>query len=241
MIVVTTLYNGAEYIEKCINSIMSQSHKDFKCYITDDISTDNSVDVTKDLIKGDDRFILIENKTKHYQPGNYDQVIRDNIEILDNEVIVEIDGDDWLPDEDTLNRINKLYTNKEVWIANGSFVYSNGNKGFSSPQVIDNLRQRQFTASHIRTWRAFLWREIKIEDLKDSDGEYWSVAGDLAFMYPMLEMASDNHYRFMGDINYVYNEQNPLNDHKVNMTSVNNVVRLIRAMTPYKPLTDDLL
>ena len=31
-------------------------------------------------------------------------------------------------------------------------------------------------------------------------------------MFPMLEMSGQEHYRFMKDINYVYNEQNPLND-----------------------------
>ena len=34
MIIVTTLYNAEEYVEQCIGSIMGQSFKDFKCYIT---------------------------------------------------------------------------------------------------------------------------------------------------------------------------------------------------------------
>jgi hypothetical protein len=30
----------------------------------------------------------------------------------------------------------------------------------------------------------------------------------------MLEMSGDNHYEYIPDILYVYNEQNPRNDHK---------------------------
>jgi glycosyltransferase involved in cell wall biosynthesis len=236
MIIVTTLYNGEEYVDKCINSLKEQTHTDFKCYITDDISTDDSVAKTKKLIEGDDRFILIENKIKHFQPGNYDQVIRNNPDIDDDEVIVEVDGDDWLPDSKTLERIANVYSNKDVWIANGSFMYSNGAMGFARAQTINNIRQVTFTASHIRTWRAFLWRKIEIEDLKNENGEYWKVAGDLAFMYPMLEMSGNKHYRFMSEVNYIYNEQNPLNDHKVNMGLVNQVVRTIRNMKPYDML-----
>jgi glycosyltransferase involved in cell wall biosynthesis len=236
MIIVTTLYNGADYIAKCITSIKSQTFKDFTCYITDDMSTDNSVELTKTLIEGDDRFILIENKTKHYQGGNYDQVIRDNPNIDDNEVIVELDGDDWFPDVDTLQRIADVYSDNDVWIANGSFVYSSGAMGFARKQVINNIRKSTFTASHIRTWRAFLWRAIKIEDLKDVNGEWWTAACDLAFMFSMLEMAGDEHYRFMTEINYVYNETNPLNEHKVIMSSVNQVVSTIRSKPPYKRL-----
>ena len=237
MIIITTLYNAEDYVEKCISSLMGQNYKGFTCYITDDISTDGSVDKVKNMINGDDRFILIENKEKLYQPGNYDQVIRYNDKISDDEVIVEVDGDDWLPDSKTLSRIAEVYSDPEVWIANGSFRYSNGNPGFSSEQIITpNLRKSRFTASHIRTWRTFLWRNIKQDDLKDDNGVYWKVTGDLSFMYPMLEMAGQEHYKFMDDINYIYNEENPLNDHKVDLALVNDIAIKIRNMTPYKKI-----
>lgn len=237
MIIVTTAYNCQDYIEKCIGSLMGQNFRDFKCYITDDMSTDNTVDVVKKTIIGDDRFILIENKTKFYQPGNYDQIIRDNEDIKDNDIIVEVDGDDWLPDSKTLSRINDVYSDENVWVANGSFRYSNGSLGFSSEQKIDeNLRKFRFTASHIRTWRAFLWRNIKQEDLKDENGFYWKVTGDLSFMFPMLEMAGQEHYKFMQEVNYIYNEENPINDHKVDLTLVNEIAIKIRNMKPYQKL-----
>jgi glycosyltransferase involved in cell wall biosynthesis len=237
MIIVTTLYNAENYVEQCIGSIMGQSFKDFKCYITDDLSTDNSVAIVKKLIVDDDRFILIENTKKLYQPGNYDQVIRDNININDNEVIVEIDGDDWLPNSKVLEKINKVYQDSDIWITNGSFKYSNGASGFSSRQKLDlNLRQSPMTCSHMRTWRAFLWRKINQSDLKDENGEYWKVTGDLAFMFPMLEMAGDEHYKFIEDITYVYNEQNPINDHKVDLGLVNEIANKIRNKKIYQKI-----
>ena len=237
MIILTTLYNAEEYVERCIASIMSQSFTDFKCYITDDLSTDNSVKLVKDFIKDDDRFILIENKVKMYQPGNYDQVIRGNKKIHDNEVLVEIDGDDWLPNAKVLEKVNEIYKDENVWITNGSFRYSSGQKGFSSRQILDdNLRNSPMTCSHLRTWRAFLWRNIKKSDLKDENGDYWKVTGDLAFMFPMLEMAGDKHYTFIDDIMYVYNEQNPINDHKVDLTLVNEIAIKIRKKEKYSKL-----
>ena len=237
MVIVTTAYNCQDYIEKCIGSLMGQNFTHFKCYITDDLSTDNTVNVIKSMVKGDDRFILIENKVKMYQPGNYDQVIRDNPDIHDNEIIVEVDGDDWLPDSKTLSRINEVYSNQNIWIANGSFRYSNGTLGFSSKQGnFENLRGARFTASHIRTWKAFLWRKINQEDLKDENGNYWKVTGDLSFMFPMLEMAGEDRYRFMEEINYIYNEDNPINDHKVDLTLVNEVAIKIRNKKRYEKI-----
>lgn len=237
MIILTTVYNAQDYIEQCLGSIMAQTFTGFKCYITDDMSTDNTVKLIKDTIDGDPRFILIENKVKHYQPGNYDQVLRNNSDIDDNEIVVEIDGDDWLPNSTTLQLIHDIYQNPNIWITNGSFKYANGGKGFSRKQVIDeNLRRVSMTCSHMRTWRAFLWRAIKQEDLKDANGIYWSVTGDLAFMYPMLEMAGEEHYHFISDVTYIYNGDNPLNDHKVNMPMVNSVASKIRNMKPYERL-----
>jgi len=237
MIILTTLYNAAPYIERCLGSIMAQSFGDFKCYITDDISTDNSVQLIEDMIQGDDRFILIKNTVKHYQPGNYDQVIRNNPDISDDEICVEIDGDDWLPNSKTLQLIHDIYQDNNVWITNGSFRYANNSDGFSSKQAInDNLRSARMTCSHMRTWRAFLWRNIKQEDLKDETGTYWPVTGDLAFMFPMLEMATDEHYRFIEETTYIYNGDNPLNDHKVNMSKVNVVADKIRSMPKYSKL-----
>ena len=141
---------------------MSQKYKDFKCYITHDMSTDNSVNIVKEIIKNDDRFILLDSIDKKiYQAGNFDRIIRYNENIDDNEVIVEVDGDDWLPDSDVFKRINEVYSDQSVWIANGSFKYSNGQMGFAQPQTdFENIRSNVFTASHIRTWRAFLWRKI---------------------------------------------------------------------------------
>jgi glycosyltransferase involved in cell wall biosynthesis len=238
MVILTGFYNAENYIERCISSIMGQTYKDFKCYITHDLSTDNSVKLVKEMIKNDDRFILIDdNEKKLYQAGNFDKVIRYNPNILDNEVLIEVDGDDYLPDSKVFERINELYKDDNVWIANGSFKYHNGPRGFSSKQTnFDNLRSSSFTASHIRTWRAFLWRNIKEEDLKDEDGNYWQWSGDLCFMYPMLEMSGEEHYRFMEEINYMYNGENPISEHKVDMHMVTNHATRIRNKKPYSKL-----
>jgi glycosyltransferase involved in cell wall biosynthesis len=111
MVILTGFYNAEKYIERSLLSIMSQRFKDFTCYITHDMSTDNSVNIVKELIKDDNRFILIDNyEKKLYQAGNFDNVIRYNKNISDNEVLVEVDGDDWLPDSNVLTRMKFILT-----------------------------------------------------------------------------------------------------------------------------------
>ena len=56
MIVMTTFYNAGEYIERCVGSLMGQTFKDFKCYLIDDMSTDDSVQKIKDMVQGNKRW-----------------------------------------------------------------------------------------------------------------------------------------------------------------------------------------
>ena len=215
---------------------MSQRYQDFTCYITDDVSTDNTVNIVRETIKNDPRFILIENKTKFFQPGNYDQIITSR-NIDGEEICVEVDGDDWLPDSNVFTRINEVYKDKDVWMTSGSFRYHDGRPGFANPPTnFSNVRKQTFTLSHLRTWKSWLWKKIKHEDLRDENNNYWNVAGDLSFMFPMFEMSGEKHYRFLSDINYIYNESNPINDHKVNMSNVLHTVNKIRNKPEYKQL-----
>jgi glycosyltransferase involved in cell wall biosynthesis len=236
MIILTTTYNCENFVERSLLTIMTQRFKDFKCYITDDMSTDKTVDIIKKTISGDDRFILIENKQKMYQPGNYDQVIR-GLDIPDDEICVEVDGDDWLPNSNVLGYIDNVYQNNNVWMTSGSFKYHDGRPGFSNPpSQYNNVRKQTFTLSHLRTWKSWLWKKINQDDLKDKNGKYWSVAGDLSFMFPMFEMSGKEHYVFLPEILYIYNESNPINDHKVNMNNVILTVNEIRNKKEYNKL-----
>lgn len=236
MVILTTTYNCEKFIEKSLLSIMSQRFKDFKCYITDDMSTDNTIKIVKETIKDDSRFILIENHEKFYQPGNYEQVIRWR-GIEGEEICVEVDGDDWLPNSNVLTKINEIYQDENVWMTSGSFKYHDGRPGFANPPTkFTDIRKQTFTLSHLRTWKSWLWKKILPEDLKDENDKFWSVAGDLAFMFPMLEMSGEEHYRFLPDINYIYNESNPINDHKVNLNKVMTTVNKIRNKKEYQKL-----
>jgi glycosyltransferase involved in cell wall biosynthesis len=236
MVILTTTYNCEEYVEKSLFSIMSQKFNDFKCYITDDMSTDNTVNIIKKTIDNDSRFILIENQNRMYQAGNYDQVIR-GLNIPDDEICVEVDGDDWLPNSNVFTLINEVYKDPNVWITTGSFKYHDGRPGFANPPTdFTNIRKQTFTLSHLRTWKSWLWKKIKEEDLRDDNGNRWEITCDLAFMFPMVEMSGEKHFKFLPSINYIYNELNPLNEHKVDLTKVSKTANIIRNKPPYSKL-----
>jgi hypothetical protein len=93
-------------------------------------------------------------------------------------------------------------------------MYTNGVQGFSSEANPDTVRNDAFTFSHLRTWKAFLWKAIPKDYFMDIDGTYFKSAPDVAYTIPLLELSGKEHYRYNPEIVYVYNEVSPYNEHK---------------------------
>jgi hypothetical protein len=175
------------------------------------MSTDNSVNLITKLIDGDERFKLIINSEKKFKLKNLDDLIST---FEDEDIVVELDGDDFLLGDNVISEVKKIYKDKNVWLTNGSFMYSNGSNGFSSKANLSNIRESVFTFSHLRTWKSFLWKSIPKDYFKDLDGTYFKSAADVAYTIPLLELSGEEHYRFNSKILYVYNGFSPYNDHK---------------------------
>lgn len=241
--ILSTVYNSKKYVKWSIESLKAQTIKDFKCYLTNDLSTDGTEKEIKELIKNDDRFVLINNNRKYWQTGNYYQ-IHQREEVQEDDIMVALDSDDWLHDPGVLERVYNYYSDNKTWITYGQFMYYRGpNKfemGFARPpqQGIKNQRQIQaFTTTHLRTWKAWLFKKIKKEDFIDPEtGWFIPMAGDLVFMFPMLEMAGENHSKFVKDINYIYNEETDLNEFKINIKESMRCANITRNKLPYEEL-----
>lgn len=240
--IISCFWNASEYIEKCVNSIVKQSFKDFKVFMIDDVSSDDTKNKLLNATSGDERFNLIFNTEKKGKLRNMDELIM-NEELFDDEdIIIELDGDDWFFNEKVLEKINNEYeTNKKLWLTNGSFIYSDNRFGFSSKVNPNTIRKDVFTFSHLRTWKCHLWRNIDEDSFMDEEGNYFMSAPDVAYSLPLVELAGEKHYKFIPDILYVYNAESPYNEHKPNsssggLTSQINNANYIRNKKQYKPI-----
>jgi glycosyltransferase involved in cell wall biosynthesis len=204
LVIVSTFWNSEKYVSECINSLKNQYYTNFKAYFIDDMSTDSSYEVAKQAINGDNRFVLIKNSEKKFKCKNFVDVIRNNPTIKWNDVIVEIDGDDQLYDNHVLGLINKVYMNDDVWICGSRWVDKDGRSMNYGKANADNPRKTTWNFSHLRTYRAFLFRLIQDEHLK-YEGEYFKAGVDIGIGLPMLEMSGNEHYYFLDEVTYLYN------------------------------------
>tara|TARA_Y100001970_G_C14148193_1_gene811077 strand:+ start:360 stop:1121 length:762 start_codon:yes stop_codon:yes gene_type:complete len=241
--IIVPMYNVEQWIEKNINSIKSQGYEDFQCILVDDISTDDTVSRVKELIKDDDRFILHINTEKKFALQNiYEGILLSQPD--DHDIIVTVDGDDWLYHDKVLDTLDFVYNKENCYITYGEYVklndlvagrvVPNGSHNFPE-EVVENRSFRSYPkwiSSHLRTFKYGLWKKIQKEDLLDSEGNFYRMAWDVAFMMPMLEMAGHRH-KFISNILYVYNNDNPINDFKVNSRLQLALDRQIRSKPQY--------
>lgn len=55
------VYNGDQYLEECLNSILKQSYQNWECVIIDNCSTDNTNAIAQRFVEKDSRFKLFQN------------------------------------------------------------------------------------------------------------------------------------------------------------------------------------
>jgi hypothetical protein len=237
--IVVPFYNASEWLSKCIDSIKKQKYKKFQCYFIDDMSTDDSYATAKAAIAGDKRFVLIKNKNKYYALENIVRAIN-KANCNDEDVILLLDGDDWLSSRYTLSTLLDYYEKDDCMLTYGSYVYNPGGTRGIEPsrypaEVVsaNTYRDDMWRASHLRSFTYNLWKNLDHKDLKDKEGNYYKMAYDQAIMLPLLEMASERS-KYIEETMYVYNKANPLNVDKIKAQQQFDTAKEIRAKERYK-------
>lgn len=214
-LIVSFFYNSESFIERCVGSILTQDYQNYRVLFVDDASNDNGFD----LIDDDKRFIKIKNQENKGLLYNYATYLP--IYANEDDIIIVLDGDDALQGNKVLSYLNDFYNEHNCLVTYGQSVWTDGRKGFARPyteQEFKNLRKNQFLASHLRTFKYKCFKEIMNQDsnfdcFKDKNGNFYMMAGDVATMYPIMEIAGFKNIRYIDKVLHLYNIHNPISDH----------------------------
>lgn len=248
--IVVPVRNAEAWITRCLRSIRSQTVRDFRCIVLDDVSEDRTLERARAAVAGDPRFVVGAAPSRRYALQNIAAGIR-AIAHDPTDVIVHVDGDDWLRHRRVLAVLARVYADDGIWVTYGSHQRWKGSlrdrlglrhkRGIAHPyppEVLDGggVRAHPWSASHLRTFRRFLWDAIRPEDLLDEDGGWFRTVSDLVTMFPALEMAGSAHARYLHEMLYVYNTSNPSNDHRMVPDDQQRADRLVRSRPAYPRL-----
>lgn len=239
-VIITASYKNADWYKRNLDSLFNQNYDNYRIIYIDDASPDSTGQLVQEYInecKQDHKVTLIRNTERQGAVAN---IYKAAHLCKPDEIILIVDGDDWLAHDNVLNRLNEIYQDPNVWATYGQFMwFPFALEGFAaptSPDVIanNNFRGAAWNITHLRTYYAGLYQKIKKEDLMYED-RFYPMTGDLAVMYPIMEMAG-SHAAYIADILYIYNAENSMNDNKVNIELQGKCGHHILCRPPYQPL-----
>lgn len=109
-------YNNGKYLEKCLNSVLNQTYKNYEIIFVDDMSEDNSLEIANKMLKGHK---VLKVPYKKYNGGTR------NIGIMEatGDYIMCIDSDDWLINDKVLEDLNNFIEDEDI-IRTGYSLYN---------------------------------------------------------------------------------------------------------------------
>ncbi|MCL4338850.1 glycosyltransferase [Patescibacteria group bacterium] len=122
------VYNGQRYIRESVESILTQTFKDFELLIVDDASTDKSVRIIESF--NDTRIRLVKNK-KHLGLA---KIRQKGVDLAKGKYIAFLDCDDIALPQRLSKHVSYLDSHKEVYVA-GSWVEIIDEQGKKTGQV----------------------------------------------------------------------------------------------------------
>lgn len=241
-VVVIVSHNNSQWYEQNLSSVLNQNYQNYRIIYIADAPTDGTEHLVEKYISQnhlENKISLLKNKE---QQGLLACTCQAIFSCHKEEIIVELEGCDWLAHNDVFKRLNSAYADPNVWMTYGQFQYYPSLKeGFAEPipkEVVDQNDFRHLTGcvTHLRTFYAALFQEIEKEDLLHNGG-FFPAAGDLAYLIPILEM-SGTHAQFIPDTLYVFNYTFPASNHRAGSSLEVEMDHTIRSKHNYFPLPE---
>lgn len=143
--IIVPVYNVEKYIERCIDSILSQSYIDFEVILIDDGSPDQCGAIIDAYARKDHRVVSIHQKNKGVSTAR-----NAGLRVAKGEYIGFIDPDDWIEPDMYSILLSKMETN-HCDIASCSWIESdeNGKEKSYFPDLPSKVMSREEYMGHL--------------------------------------------------------------------------------------------
>lgn len=143
--IVTPVFNSSDFLQTSIHSVISQTYTNWEHIIVDDCSSDNSVEIIKEIAKSEPRLKLLQ------LPKNMGAGPARNLAIKEakGKYIAFLDSDDyWIPEK--LNIQIKYMENNQI-------AFSHSSYGFLNEKGLE-IRKPFYVSNHPITYTDLLKR-----------------------------------------------------------------------------------
>lgn len=223
--VVVPIYNVENYLDKCVDSIVTQTYKNLEIILVDDGAKDNSGELCNKWAEKDDRI-----KVVHKENGGLSSARNAGMEVATGDYIMFEDSDDWLELELIEKCVERITEdNSELVIFGykkvdeqgqnlGEFTF--GNDTLSRNELAEQLFYRIVEMSFGYAWnKLYDFNVIKKSGLKNDS----SIIDreDLVFNMQMLSYWNKISYLEFAGYNYLQRTTSLL--HNSNLARLKNI------------------
>ena len=208
--IIIPIYNTAEFLKSCLNSVLKQTHKNLEIILIDDGSTDNSGQIMDDFAKKDARIKVVHQKNRGQSAAR-----NAGLKIASGKYISFIDSDDAV-DESFISKLLKPFENPDLALSICGFSrhYLNSDNIeslFLSP--IAKQSPKEYNKAYIlklMTLDGRLYSSVNKLYLakyakKCRFDEKLNFAEDTKFVLDYLKLASSANLAFIPEPLYIYN------------------------------------
>lgn len=162
---IVPVYNVEKYLNRCLDSILSQSYTNFEIICVNDGSKDHSQDILESYIIKDSRIKLINQDNK-----GLGEARNTGLSYVTGDYIWFIDSDDWIPDSNALLKINNIIRNENCDILMFDYYYGD-DMSYKRCYCVDSLQDRIISPMNYVKYsltgnlRFFAWLKIYNSDI----------------------------------------------------------------------------
>lgn len=241
-VIVSSQRNAGDAARRCLDSVYAQDYDRRlvrHIYIDDVSSDDTRAIVERWLAEHPDHNVDYIATTE--RAGGCANNLRGFRMAEPGSIVFELNGDDWLPDARTLDFLDRVYCDEDVWTTYNTLRLSDGRLPTQFRPIPARVIRANAFRDHVwmstapHTFRAELFSHVDETSLIDPDtGEYWANADDLALYFAMLELAG-SHSRHIHRVMYIYNYREYSETRKDGAGQLDRADRIRRAPR-YRPL-----
>lgn len=142
--VIVPVYNAEKYIERCINSVLAQTFKEFELILVDDASIDTSLEICQLYEKKDCRVKVVSKEN-----GGPHSARKQGINCASGLYTVFLDSDDWIEDTFIESMVNDMMKENADYLVAGYTLCEEDTEIQSENQILSGVYYKEILSQEI--------------------------------------------------------------------------------------------
>ncbi|MDC7288807.1 glycosyltransferase [Blautia schinkii] len=184
--VIVPVYNAANVISRCVDSIINQTYKDIEVILVNDGSTDKTYQILEKYRYRDSRVCLVSQRNKGVAAAR-----NTGLEYCKGEYFLFVDADDWIEKDMIQKMISLVDEDTDIVFCNSDHAESPDEviKRICSKNEVWDRKQQQLEFMKHQRMTGMLWNKLIRRDLSERIffNEKTGYGEDAEFLWKILQ------------------------------------------------------